>query len=298
MFAREFDAVPRHLPGMPLAGPALGGSGWMQHLPAVLTAEPAVSIVTLHRYPLHRCFAAPETSAVATLPNLLSPGASTDFVAPLRPIARPAHAHHATLRLDELNSVSCGDKRGLSDAFASALWALDALFEAAKAGVDGVNIHTFPRAAYRLFDFSRRGDQWTATVKPEYYGLLMFARAAPPGAELLKTGTTASPALRTWATRGRSGTVRVVIINKGLTLRVRAVIRAQGVHAPSRLERLSAPRALARRGVTLAGQHFAPHSTTGSLSGPLRAISVPPRSGAYDVALPPASAAMLTIAPG
>jgi hypothetical protein len=296
-FQREFDAVGRRLPGVPLAGPALAGQGWMVYLPGFLATEPSVSTVTLHRYPLRRCFAIPGTPMVATLSNLLAPTATSGFLAPLRPDARLAHAHHATLRLDELNSVSCGGKRGLSDRFVSALWALDALFEAAKAGVDGVNIHTFPRAAYGLFTFSHRHGQWRATVRPEYYGLLMFVRAAPPGARLLATvGGAPGGNLKIWATRSRAGTIRVVLINKSLTTSVRALVRV-GSHAPAdgRLERLIAPSALARHGITLAGQHFAQGSTSATLTGTPQVDVVRPRAGVYGVSLGPASAALLTL---
>jgi hypothetical protein len=294
-FLEQFDAIRRQLPGVPLAGPTLGGDGWLAHLPTFLAAEPSVSTVTLHRYPLHRCFAIPGTPSVATLSNLLAPTASSAFFAPLRADALLAHAHHATLRLDELNSVSCGGKRGLSDRFASALWALDALFEAAKAGVDGVNIHTFPGAAYRLFDFRHRQGQWSATVRPEYYGLLMFARSAPSGSRLLATKSSAAENLKTWATRSRAGTIRVILINKSLAVASRALVRVHGSSAAGRLERLSAPSALARHGITLAGQRFAQNSLTGLLAGAPRISLVRPRGGVYGITLPPASAALLTL---
>jgi hypothetical protein len=294
-FLQQFDAVRRHLPGVPLAGPTLGGDGWLTHLPAFLADEPAVTTVTLHRYPLHRCFAVLGSRDTATLPNLLAPTASSDFFAPLRAATWLAHVHHAALRLDELNSVSCGGKRGLSDRFVSALWALDALFEVAKAGVDGVNIHTFPGAAYRLFDFRRRGAQWSATVRPEYYGLLMFARAVPPGSWLLGTNSAASPKLKAWATRSRAGTVRVVLINKSLRERIRALVRIRGLAEAGRLERLTAPSALAKDGITLAGQHFPQNSHAALLAGPPRISLVRPHGGVYGITLSPASAALLTL---
>ena len=55
-----------------------------------------------------------------------------------------------------MNSVTCAGRSGVSDAFASALWALNALFEAGADGIDGVNIHTFPGTANELFSFRRR----------------------------------------------------------------------------------------------------------------------------------------------
>ena len=51
--------------------------------------------------------------------------------------------------MTELNSVTCGGLRGVSDSFATALWAPDALFEMLRAGVDGVNIHVRAYASQR-----------------------------------------------------------------------------------------------------------------------------------------------------
>ena len=58
---------------------------------------------------------------------------------------------------------------------------LDTLFAMARSGVDGVNIHTLPTASYKPFEFRRIRGRWLATVEPEYYALLMFEQAAPPG---------------------------------------------------------------------------------------------------------------------
>ena len=96
-----------------------------------------------------------------------------------------AHKHGATVRIDELNSVACAGQPGVSDTFASALWMLDTLFAMARSGVDGVNIHTLPTASYRPFEFRRIRGRWLATVEPEYYALLMFEQAAPPGSHML-----------------------------------------------------------------------------------------------------------------
>ena len=295
-FVREFSAIRAGLPGVPLAGPALGGYGWLAHLGAFLHAEPSISTVTFHRYPLNRCFARPGSRIQATLFNLLSPFAARGFLAPVRPSVRLAHARGARFRLDEFNSVSCSGKFGLSDRFASALWVLDALFEAARNGIDGVNIHTFPGAAYAPFDLRRSGAAWSAVVRPEYYGMLLFARAAPAGAALLSlSGTSTSARVRVWATRGRDGTVRAVIINKNQSATAHVAIRIPGAAGPASVERLTAPTALAGGDVTLAGQQFATPSRTGHLAGARRAETIWAHADRYGVTLPPASAAMLTL---
>jgi hypothetical protein len=78
-----------------------------------------------------------------------------------------------------MNTISCGGSP-VGHADATALWAADAVFAMAAAGVDGVNIHSYPGATYDLFRFRRIDGIWTGMVEPEYYGLLLLRRPRPP----------------------------------------------------------------------------------------------------------------------
>jgi hypothetical protein len=297
-FIEQFSRLRRLLPAVPLAGPTVGNYTWLIHLRRLLAAEPTLRVVTFHRYPLNRCFTVPGSPDYPTLANLLSPLASRGLTQGLAPYVATAHEHRAAFRIDELNSVACGGKSGVSNTFASALWALDALFASARTGADGVNIHTFPGAAYGLFTFRRVGSEWSASVRPEYYGLLMFAQAAPPGSRLLPVATTGSSAVRGWATRASDGRTRVVLINDDIFHRHVVLIRPSARAGLATLERLTAPSAHATRGVTLDGQSFGVATRTGTLQGVRRTSSIPASAGDYEVTLPAASAAMLTIAAG
>jgi hypothetical protein len=204
-----------------------------------------------------------------------------------------AHAHGLPLRVDEINSVSCGADRAVSDTFASSLWAVDAMFELARVGVDGVNIHTFLGAGYELFKLTRVTGHWQAAVAPEYYGLLMFAQAAPPGSRLLKISAPPGDSVKGWATRARDGTVRLVLINKGASAQVFAVRLPHAVTG-AKLERLQGTSLQSAGGVTLNGQSFGSQTTTGQIAGSAKSSVVEPIGDRYVVRLPAASAAMLT----
>jgi hypothetical protein len=156
-----------------------------------------------------------------------------------------------------------------------------------------VNVHTFRSARYAPFFFSHHGGHWSARVQPLYYGLLMFARAAPPGSRLLPSRHGGGSALRIWTTRGRDGRIRVLVINKALQRTVITAVHVPGVAATARVQRLTAPRIGARRGVSLAGQSYGPATTTGALQGAPQQAVVRRQRGRYVLRVPAASAALL-----
>jgi hypothetical protein len=292
-FNREFATVARRLPpAVPTAGPTLGGPGWMENLQRFITTAPRLGLVTYHAYPFNRCFTPLSSPVYPTVPRLLSMFGSRGFVSALPGYEATAHRYGLPFRVDEINSVACGGKRGVSDTFASALWALDSLFHLARIGVSGVNFHMFPGASYALFSFRQQNGQWLGTVQPEYYGLLLFAQAAPPGERLLSTTTRGGPDVRAWATRTRTGTVHVVLINDDLHKRHVFLIRGPAGEAD--VIRLMAPSAYAKTGVSLGEQSFG-STSTGRLGAPPEQEPVSPYRHRYVVTLGPASAAMLTV---
>jgi hypothetical protein len=294
-YLRDYRRVSAALPrAVPLVGPASGAPAWLAGLGRYLRADPRVRLVTFHRYPLHRCFTPPSSPDYPTVANLLAPAASSGPADSLQQAVRAAHARALPFRVDELNSVSCGGARGVSDTFASALWVLDTLFNMARVGVDGVNIHTFRNAIYEPFAFGHAAGGWTARVRPMYYGLLLFARAVPPGAQLLATTTTPA-ALRVWATRAPDGSVRVVLINDSLSHFVTTAVRPPRAASDATAERLRAPRVRARAGITIAGQAFGTSTATATLAGAVRQQALTAVQGRFVVRLPPASATLVTI---
>lgn len=295
-YIRDYARVSRALPrSVPLAGPASGAQNWLAGLAAYLAANPRVRLVTFHRYPLHRCFTPPTSPAFPTISNLLAPAAATGPATSLAAAIGVAHAHGIPLRVDELNSVSCGGARGVSDTLASALWLLDALLNLARVGVDGVNIHTFHKAIYEPFDVTEHGGRWSGEVRPLYYGLLMFARAAPPGSRLLPASYRGPSTLRIWSTRAPGGRVRVILINdsrvRSITVAVHPPVPASGAIGT----RLRAPRVNSTSGVTLGGQSVATPTATGRLAGKASTFISRPVRGRLVVRLPPASATLLTV---
>jgi hypothetical protein len=296
-YTKQFTQWAHALPNLPLAGPAVSGPNWMRGLNGFIKAEPRLKLVTYHRYPLRNCTTNPADPTFASIPNLLAAYSSAGLAAPLSPFVKTAASHHLPLRIAEMNSASCEGTAGVSDTFASALWALDTMFNFASRGVQGVNFHMLPGSHYELFTISNSASgAWQAFVHPEYYGLMLFAQAFPPDARLLPV-TAPAGAVKVWATEGPDGTVRVTCINQDATAEHDVQIAVPGATntAAGSLETLTAPSVAATTGVSLGGQSFGDATTTGTLPAPPAATPVTPAAGVYTVPLAPGSATLLTI---
>jgi hypothetical protein len=288
-FLSDYAAIRHALPNYALAGPDVGAAGWVAGVGQFLSQEPGIRIATVHKYALG-CLPQP-----ATVTQLFSDAYTRGFTAGLLPAVRAARDHGVALRLDETNTISCGGQPGLSNTFAAALWSLDELFELARTGFAGANIHSKGGTANQLFNFVRVKGDWEGQVAPEFYGLVAFAQAAPPGSSLMRvTGATTGP-VHVWATRSPSGVTRVVLINLATSGGTTVTVRRRSAGRPAILERLTAPRALATSGVTLGGQSFGPETSTGLLAGRLNTSLVKQSGGGYQVWMPAASAAILTL---
>ncbi len=300
-FISDFSRWRAALPAVPLAGPAVAQLTWLAGLKQLITAEPTLSIVTMHRYPLRAGVQDPTSPLYPSVANLLSDQASGVVAQTVAPYVAAAHAAGLPLRLDEMNSASHSGQAGLSNTFASALWVLDTLFNMASVGVDGINVHSLPHARYELFSFAhRRHRPWSAFVHPEYYGMLMFAEAFPSGAQLLPITTPAGP-VKVWATTAPgpiasavTSVTRVLLINKDVASPRQVTLQVPGAGStPASLEWLLAPRVTATSGVTLGSRGFGAATTTGTLA-PAQTQAISASGGAYSITLPPASAVLLT----
>ena len=295
IYAGDFGAYARAVglvaPGVPLLAPAVAyparGIGWISTLLA--RTHPGLREVTAHQYPYSAC-ARPESSRYPTIARLLGEPATAGMARALEPAVRIAARAGLPFRLTELNSVTCGGRAGVSNTFAAALWAPDALFELLRAGVDAVNVHVRPGTNNEAFSLSSEG----LSANPLLYGLILFARSLGPDANLVPVGIAGCPALRlkAWAVRVGTGTVHVLLINKGRRA-VTTTLHLPGF-GPASVERLRAPSASSHTGITLDGQHL---TTRGAWLGSHSTEVIRPVSGSYQVTVPGFSAALVEPAP-
>ena len=295
-FSAEVAAIMHVIPNYPIAGPETNIISWTQALIPFLEPNGRVTTLTTHAYGVNNCVKDESSDRSATVPNLLRLSSSRDLLTGKARYVSLVHRRGGQYRIDEMGAVTCTGSAGVSNTMATALWAVDALFDAARQGVDGVNLHTDYARINNLFSLHSFNGRWRATVQPIYYGALLFTHADPAGSRLLDVqgGTTAR--LRVWASRGRDHRLRITLINDSLDgaatvrLRLPAAVRA----ATGTVERLQAPGgAYATRGVTLGGRSFGA-TTSGILASP-RSESVSARRGTLTVRLSTGSAALVTL---
>jgi len=288
-FGQYAAALHNVAPGVPLIGPALANprthEGWITALLA--SHQPALGIVSAHRYPYSAC-ARRRSPSFPTIARLLSERATAGMAASVAPAVRAAHRAGLPFRLTELNSVTCGGRPGVSNTFATALWAPDALFELLGEGVDGVHLHLRAGAINAPFALSANG----LSARPLLYGLIMFARTlgSDPGLVPLQLRARGSLHLKAWGVRTGNGWLHVLLIDKGRRyVRVLLRIPASGQAA---IQRLRAPSARSRSGVTLGGQTLGPG---GQWQGRSTRQTVKRTRRGYVVIVPRVSAALVSV---
>ncbi|MDQ2894585.1 MAG: glycosyl hydrolase family 79 C-terminal domain-containing protein [Actinomycetota bacterium] len=292
-YARSFaiyaKALARVDRGVPLFGPALsdpiGHLDWISRL--LTRPHPGLRAVTVHRYPLSAC-SHPGQKTFPTIARVLSENSTAGMARGIRGAVRSARRAGLPVRLTEINSVTCGGRRGVSNTFATSLWAPDALFELLKVGAISAAVHVRANAINMAFSLTRRG----LIAHPLLYGLIIFSRTLGPHPQLVPLHLWADPSLRlkVWAVRSSPTTVHILLINKGRrTGRVSLHVAGAG---PVSAQQMLAPSARAESGVTLDGQRL---DARGHWVGRPTAASIPLNAGAYTVTVRQQSATLVTV---
>jgi hypothetical protein len=247
----------------------------------------------MHAYPLKHCRA----GHVVTIANVLSQAASQGFVREVAPFAHLARRAGRQFRVDETNAITCGGTAGVSDSFATALWGLNTYFGLARLGVTGLNVNTVPGSINSVLDPVMVHGHEVIRVQPEFYAMMMFARAAPPGSQMVHVTAGGTPGVTTWATRTAGGEIHAVIVNKRSSGDEQETLTVPQASGPAQRQTLRAAHLSSTEGVTLNGETFGAGTSTGEPTGAPTQTTVVPIGDNYTVDVPAGSAAMLTFAP-
>jgi len=293
-YLNEFDNWRQQIYPLLPAGTRLLGPAWaypasLSNIGPFLEAQHSyLDAVSQHLYVGNAC-----KGNVNPTDTLLKPRSASDAPSRMRGAVAIAHEYHVPFRVDELNSIACGGQDGVSNAFGSALWAIDIMFEFANAGVDGINWQSPNGAAYSPLNFNigKVGNNRTygiKTISPLYYGMLFFQAAIGKQAHLLPVSISTSTNLKAWAIMDAGGKIQLVLINKSTTASGTVRIPLAGFRTAS-IVRLTAPDLASKRGVTLAGQTL-DGSSDGTLQGAKQIETVKAAGAAFTIFLPAGSA--------
>jgi hypothetical protein len=290
-YRRDYTAYARALlagvPGVALGAPDIVDPkpDWIAAMTRLGSLGPR--FLAIHGYGSSACWP-PGSPNYPSTPALLAESASAGLAGALTRAVAAAHAQRIAIRITEMNSVSCGGNPGVADAFATALWAPDALFALIEAGVDGVSWHIRPGTVNAPFRLIPGG----IVPLPELYGLAVFAQMTHGPASVLDTSLVAASGLRlkAWAVR-KGNTVNVLLINKGPRAATVA-LPPWGGATDAVVRRLTAPGVTTSAGVRFAGMSI---GADGRWHGRPVQSAVPATAGHYDVPVPGYSAALVTL---
>jgi hypothetical protein len=289
-YAKDFTNIASGLGDVPIVGPSSGSADWLPDLGEMLSDLPSrIKTVTVHAYPLKHC----SSSSHVTVADFFTPASIQGLATYIHGMVRAAAAHGKSLRLDEINGITCGGAAGVSTSFGEALWALNMLPALWGAGVEGVNFQTINWNLNNMIAARHTASGWSVSVEPEYYGLLTFADVAPAGSHLLKISEPGYAHFYEFASRAPDGEEHIVLTNVGSSPRTVGV-SASGAHGTGSVAALTAPSLGSTSGATLGGQGLS--SSTGELTGsPDDTLVTPNAKGVYAVKVPAHSAAILTV---
>jgi len=281
-YRRYKSAVRAVLPHVPLAGPDIAfRTEWLESFARDEGGD--IAMLTAHHYIMGQ--ADPATSVELMLQE------EKKYQPALAKFQAAAVAAHVPWRMCETQSFSGGGRAGVSDTFASALWALDYLFVLAGYGCSGVNMETGVNHLGRVSKYTPITDDLMGHYgpAPEYYGLLAFAQAAK--GEQIAAANASGINLTAYATRQGRDTV-VTVINKDAT-QVASVEISGIASRQASVMRLTGPSLSATSGASLGGAILAADGTWPSPKSD--AVRITGGKALLDV--PAGSAALISLHP-
>ncbi len=272
-----FSTVRSELPDAPFAGPDVTpfNSTWINKF--TTDESKNIKLVDGHYYDT-----GPASMPSIRYTDILSQ--NTKLADYLLTLQLASSKHHLPFRVSECNNVFGGGKNGVSNVFASALWALDFMWEVAEYKGQGVNFHGGGR---RFFYSPVEADNGAFIAKPEYYAMLAFKYGAVGQTIVPVSISNAQYNLRAHASVSADSTWSVTLINKELKSSFAFTIKLNKTASTAQVARLQAPDITSTTGTTFAGSlvntdgSFYPNITEQySISGKSFVVNVPAGSAA------------------
>ncbi len=254
------SAIRQADPGVHFSGPDFYLTNWLAN--ETKKTETGLTDFTQHFYPLEDCGGVNLSAA-----QLLDPSSFSIEDSLVGQALSAAKKGKLPLVLDEFNSISCGSSSPAAYQFASSLWAVHSLLDAASDGVASVNVQMDPGncSSYTPLCVPNPAAPGTLQANPIFYAMQVVGSLE--GGTLLKINPSSVASLPSgvseYAVRLPSGNVAVVVDNTtgsdvtSLNLQLDAT-----AHLVS-IEQLTAPSLTSTTGVSLTTSAPASSSPTG-----------------------------------
>jgi hypothetical protein len=283
-------------PGVPVWGPDVSGSSAFDTWGPGEVVDQRPVMLTGHHYPL----GCAQRKPVPSVTSLLSSPIWRREVGSVRRYVSLSQSAGLPFRMDETNSVSCGGVAGISNSFASALWAAGYLPKLMGSGAVGVNMHGNVANCKGYSPICAPGPQELAggelQAQPEWYSLLIArqllgTRPLPTATKLRRTDAN----VHVLGFAAPDGSLRIVAVDDDPLGRPGVLVRLKlgaGFASASTLA-LSGQSLHALSGVELGESEVAADgSWTARRYGRVSAAG-----GTIDVKLPAAGAMLISVAP-
>jgi hypothetical protein len=278
-----YNAVKKRVPKAHFTGPDVipYDAGWIS---SFANSERG----NIHLLGSHYYYAGPASDPSINYHTLLSNNVKLQDH--LLQLSNTASKYKVPFRITEGNSVYGGGKPGVSDVFASALWALNFMWVVAESNGQGVNFHGGePRFAYTPITM----ENGVVSARPEYYAMLAFRDGAVGGKIIPATiyNPRAYDNCSVYACANVNGTYSVTLINKEDSKNFSFTIQLSQTASSIQVSRLAAPSITATTGTTFGGAEI---NADGSFTPP-RAVEQTINSKTFVVNVPAGSAAVVLI---
>jgi hypothetical protein len=262
-------------------GPASTFNDTGYTIPFAAAEATNINLLTRHHY------IADGLAPTSTMATMLAPDPALPPILSLMQTAAASNTIASGYRMSEVNNFYDGGAPGVSNAFGSALYAINLLFSNAWAGSSGVNFHGGGQSpGYTPIADNSNG---AVLVRPEYYGIYLFSRAAN-GALIATTTTPATSSLYAYAVADVAGPTEVMLVNTSATVANNVSIQFNTSVSQASFVTLTAPSLGSTTGQLLNG---APIATNGTWN-PIVPPSLPINSGLLEVPVPAGSAILIS----
>ena len=195
----------------------------------------------------HYYLTGPASNPSITYKNLLAPNYWLNTY--MQKIGYAALRNNLQYRITETNNVYGGGKQGVSDVFASALWALDLMWTIAEHNGQGINFH----GGSGLFYSPITNDNGIITARPEYYAMLAFKYGSDNATIIPVITGTLQYSYSAYAANCGDNTSTITLINKEEKTDISFTVQVSKTVASVQVTRLMAPEIVSTTGTTFAG---------------------------------------------